>query len=205
MRKIVNRLPNDLIAKWQTENYEIVSRHGTARLQDIAKFVKKQPSIRNDPVFGLQRPRRETNEENKEGRNSSKNSKVPPPPCLKDSTISSTQIDKPTREGTSAACAICKSAPHRLQQCQVVKQCDRVAGRRQYAASYGFCVNCGRHKPNHSGLSCPEPPGCTKCPGRHLLLLHKENNTGHRFRLKRNTDSNGNINQENPPAPTMVP
>lgn len=153
IRKIVNRLPNDLIAKWQTENYEIVSRHGAARLQNIAKFVKKQASIRNDPVFGLQRPRRETNEENKEGRNSLRNRKVPPPLRLKDSTISSTQIDKPTREGTSAPCAFCNSAPYRLQQCPVIKQCDRVAVGRQYAASYGFCFNCSRHsqqKPSSS-------------------------------------------------------
>ena len=100
LRKIVNRLPNDLVAKWQVENDKIISRHRTASLQDIAKFVKKQASIRNDPVFGLQRPRRETNEENKEGKNSSKNKKVPPPPRLKDSTISSTQIENPTRDGS---------------------------------------------------------------------------------------------------------
>jgi len=110
LRKIVNSLPNDLVAKWQTENYEIVSRHRTARLQDIANFVKRQASIRNEPVFGSQRPRRETNEENKDGKNSSKNKKVQPP-RLKDSTISSTQIEKPTRDGSSATCAICKSAP----------------------------------------------------------------------------------------------
>ena len=57
LRKIVNRLPNDLVAKWQTENNEIVSCKRTAHLQDIAQFVKKQASIRNDPVFGLQGPR----------------------------------------------------------------------------------------------------------------------------------------------------
>ena len=203
LRKI-DRLPNDLVAKWQTENYEIVSRNRTACLQDIAKFVKKQASIRNDPVFGLQRSRQEANEENKEGKNSSKNRKVPPPPRLKDSTISSTQIEKPTRDGSSATCAICKSAPHRLQQCPVIKQCDHAAVGRQCAASYGFCFNCGRHNPSHSGSSCPEPPGCSKCPGHHLSLLHKENNTGRCFRPRRNNDSNGNVNQENSPVPTMV-
>lgn len=140
-----------------------------------------------------------------EGKNSSKNKKVPTLPCLKDSTISSTQIEKPTRDGSSATCAICKSAPHRLQQIPVIKQCDRVLVRRQHAASDGFCFNCGHHNPNHSGSSCPEPPGCSKCPGHHLSLLHKENNTGHHFRPRRNNDLNGNANQENPPAPTMVP
>ena len=126
-------------------------------------------------------------------------------PHVRDSTISSTQIEKPTRDGSSATCVICKSAPHRLQQCPVAKQCDRVAVRRQYAVSYGFCFNCGRHIANHSGSSCPEPPGCSKCPGHHLSLLHKENNTGHRFRQRRSNDSNGNVNQEISPAPTVVP
>lgn len=84
----------------------------------------------------------------------------------------------------------------RLRQCPVVKQCDRVAVRRQYAASYGFCFNCGRHNPNRGGLSCPKPPGCSKCPGHHLSLLHKEKNTGHRCRSRRNNDSNGNVNHE---------
>ena len=39
LRRIVSRLPNDLVAKWQTENYEIINRGRSARLQDIAKFV----------------------------------------------------------------------------------------------------------------------------------------------------------------------
>ena len=32
LRRIVRRLPNDLITKWQTENYEIVRRGRTVRL-----------------------------------------------------------------------------------------------------------------------------------------------------------------------------
>lgn len=41
MRKIVNRFLNDLIVKWQIENYEIVSCYRIVCLQDIVKFVKK--------------------------------------------------------------------------------------------------------------------------------------------------------------------
>ena len=41
LRKIINRLPNDLIAKWQTKNYELCSTGSPARLNDIAQFVKK--------------------------------------------------------------------------------------------------------------------------------------------------------------------
>ena len=189
MRKIVNRLPNDLIAKLSAAT----GLHACRTLPSLLRCKLQSEMIQCLDCS------------DQDEKQMKKTRKVPPPPRLKDSTISSTQIDKPTRERTSAACAICNSVPHRLQQCPVIKQCDCVAVRRQYAASYGFCFNCGRYKPNHSGSSCPEPPRCTKCPGRHLLLLHKENNTGHHFRPKRNTDSNGNVNQENPPAPTMVP
>jgi len=160
LRRIVSRLPNDLVAKWQTENYEIVNRGRPARLQDIAKFVMRQASIRNDPIFGSQRQRRENSEENKDIRNSSRNKKPPPP---KDSTISSIKIERPPEPGNHVKCSICKSAPHRLQDCPIIKQCDRVTVRRQYAASYGFCFNCGCHNPTHSGTSCPDPPACSKC------------------------------------------
>ena len=56
-------------------------------------------------------------------------------------------------------------------------------------------------------VACPflNLQNCSKCPGHDLSLLHKEHDTGHRFRPRRSNDSNGNVNQENPPAPTMVP
>lgn len=202
LRRIVSRLPNDLVAKWQTENYEIVNRGRPARLQDIAKFVMRQASIRNDPIFGSQRQRRENSEENKDIRNSSRNKKPPPP---KDSTISSIKIERPPEPGNHVKCSICKSAPHRLQDCPIIKQCDRVAVRRQYAASYGFCFNCGCHNPTHSGTSCPDPPACSKCPGHHLTLLHKENNNGRRFRQRTNNGVNGDYNQANSHSATVPP
>ena len=182
LRRIVNRLPNDLITKWQTENYEIVSRGGTARLKDIAKFVKRQASIRNDPVFGMQ-PQRGENRTNKFPPKASKGSDLP----TKNATINATSLKNAPKKENSANCAICKSTPHRLQECPIVKQCDRVAVRRQYAASYGFCFNCGCHNPDHSGTSCPEPPACSLCPGHHLPILHRDNNNGRRTPGNKNT------------------
>ena len=44
LRRIVNRLPNDLILKWQTVNYELVKSGRSARLKDVAEFVHKQAS-----------------------------------------------------------------------------------------------------------------------------------------------------------------
>lgn len=218
LRRIVSRLPNDLVAKWQTENYEIVNRGRSARLQDIAKFVMRQASIRNDPIFGSQRQRRE-NSEDKDTRNSSRIKKPPPP---RDSTISSTKIERPPEPprdstvppakserppepGSHIKCSICKSAPHRLQDCPIIKQCDRVAVRRQYAASYGFCFNCGCHNPTHSGATCPDPPACSKCPGHHLTLLHKENSNGRRFRPRTNNGVSSNHNQANSLSATVPP
>ena len=39
LRRIVNRLPNDLILKWQTVNYELVKSGRSAGLKDVAEFV----------------------------------------------------------------------------------------------------------------------------------------------------------------------
>ena len=62
LKRIVGRLPNDLISQWQNENYEIVQSGRSLRLKDIAAFVKRQASIRSDPVFGGQMLRRENKE-----------------------------------------------------------------------------------------------------------------------------------------------
>lgn len=53
LRRIVSRLPNDLIVKWQNENYEIVMSGRSPRLRDIAAMVKKHASIRNDSFLGF--------------------------------------------------------------------------------------------------------------------------------------------------------
>ena len=39
---------------------------------------------------------------------------------------------------------------------------------------YGFCFNCGTQNPGHSSNTCPEPPTCSRSPGRHLEILHKD-------------------------------
>ena len=51
LKRIVERLPYDLVRKWQTVNYEITQQGKTAHLKDISEFVKKQAAIRNDPVY----------------------------------------------------------------------------------------------------------------------------------------------------------
>lgn len=42
LRKIVNRLPNDLIAKWQSGNYEIVSCHRTHACRTLPSLLKSK-------------------------------------------------------------------------------------------------------------------------------------------------------------------
>ncbi|KAL9975234.1 hypothetical protein ACROYT_G012368 [Oculina patagonica] len=168
LRRIVSRLPNDLIIKWQNENYEIVESGRSPRLKDIAAFVKRQASIRNDPVFGGQMLKRE----NKETKLPPK--PPPPPKPPKNPTISATDVETKLPAPSSKNCGICKSKRHKLQHCPIIKKCEHVAVRRQYAASCGFCFNCGLERPGHGSGSCPEPPACSKCPGRHLSLLHTD-------------------------------
>ena len=163
LKRIVSRLPNDLIIKCQNENYETVKSGRSPRLKDIAAFVKRQASIRNDPVFGGQMLKREN-----------KHPKVPPKLPIKNPTIGATDLETKPPAPVSTGCEVCKSKRHKLQHCPIIKKCDHVAVRRQYAASCEFCFNCGVKMPGHDSGSCPEPPACSKCPGRHLSLLHTD-------------------------------
>lgn len=167
LRKIVNRLPNDMITKWQQENYRINEEGRAARLSDVATFVKKHALIKNDPVFGLPR------QDPKENKPASRNDRVQMP--RKPSTISTTSL-KPNDQ-TSTRCDICKGSAHKLTQCPMIVSCDKTPVRRQYAASYGFCFNCGLQRPGHGSGSCPEPPSCKRCSGRHLDILHEDRKT----------------------------
>ena len=175
LKRIVNRLQN--------ENYEILKRGKTARLKDIAAFVKKQASNRKDPVFGIQTLRRDI-----------KDTKPPSKPMrdqhlpIRNPTINVSDVGS-LRE----LCGMCKTKRHKLQHCPIVKQCDHVAVRRQYAASCGRRFNCGLERPGHGSGSCPDPPACSKCPGRHLTLLHTESNDSSR---RPSTRNNVNLNDK---------
>ena len=97
----------------------------------------------------------------------------------------------PASENTEH-CGIFKSSKrHKLQECPIIKQCEHVAVRRQYAASCGFCFNCGLEKPGRGSGSCPDPPACSVFSGRRIPLLHSESNyDGRRLIPLNNIESN---------------
>ena len=68
-------------------------------------------------------------------------------------------------------CGICKSKRHKLPHFPTINKFEHVAVRRQFAASSGFCFNCGVGRPGYGSGSCPKPSACSKCPVRHLSLL----------------------------------
>lgn len=83
--------------------------------------------------------------------------------------------------------------------------------RRQNIASYGFCFNCGCAKPDHSAISCPQPPGCAYCPSYHLSLLHREVTTNQSRRYPRdirdrniNNQTSGNVSVAKTEVPVQV-
>ena len=125
-----------------------------------------------------------------------KEPKLPPKPPMRNPTIGATDLEtKPPATGPKN-CKICKSKSHRLQHCPIIRKCDHVAVRRQYAASYGFCFNCGIERPGHGSTSCPEPPACSKCPGRHLSLLHSDKaQDGRRPNPPNNRESNDEVDK----------
>ena len=138
LRRIINRLPNELILKWQTINYKLVKSGRSARLKDVAEFLKKQASLRNDPMFGLQTFKREN-----------KNTKPPSKLPVTNTAINTTGVDHktPVSENTEH-CGICKSSNRdKPQECPVIQKCKHMAVRRQYAASCGICFNSGLERP----------------------------------------------------------
>ena len=55
LKQIVRRLPSYLINKWGDVSYSIRENGGSPRLSDLAKFVKRQAAIKNDPGFVVER------------------------------------------------------------------------------------------------------------------------------------------------------
>ncbi|KAK3745279.1 hypothetical protein QZH41_003744 [Actinostola sp. cb2023] len=161
MRKLVNRLPFDMISKWQNENYKITEGGRCARLVDVAAFVKRHAAIRNDPVFGTQR--KDTKQPER---------RLAPTVKAKPSTLASTFVEKEPANKGSCGCEICGGKAHNLTKCPVILRCDKVAVRRQYAASYSYCFNCGQARPGHGSSTCPTLPACKQCTAPHLDILH---------------------------------
>ena len=159
LRRIVSRLPNDLINRWQNENYEIVKSGRSPRLKDIAAFVNRQASIRNDPVFGGQMLKRENKE-----------TKVPPkpPPPPKNPTISATDVEtKPAAPSSKTVESVNLS-----DTSFSIAPSSRSVNMWQSDDSMRHLVDFER--PGHGSGSCPDPPACSKCPGRHISLLHTD-------------------------------
>lgn len=137
--------------------------------------LKTSPdSSRNNPVFG--------NPDTKDTKNAAKSTKIQGP-MYKQATLAATSVNaQPDYDNTRKnVCKICKGVPHKFQKCPVIKGCDRVAVRRQYAASYGFCFNSGAYHPAHGSFTCPEPAVHTRCYGMHIELLHRDYQQRGRF------------------------
>ena len=61
LRQIVKRLPNYLVNKWGNASFAFREKGSTPRLSDLAKFVKRQAAIKNDPGFvSEKRPQKQT-------------------------------------------------------------------------------------------------------------------------------------------------
>ena len=128
-----------------------------------------------------------------------KEPKLPPKLPTRNPTIGATDLETKPPAAGSKNCGVCKSKRHKLQHCPIIKKCEHVAVRRQYAASCGFCFNCGVERPGHGSGSCPEPPACSKCSGRHLSILHTDKaQEGRRPNPPYNKESNDKVDK--PPA-----
>ena len=72
LKQIARRLPNYLVNKWGEASFKIRESGSTPRLSDLAKFVKRQADIKNDPGFVCdKRPEKQSESNARPGRHTS--------------------------------------------------------------------------------------------------------------------------------------
>jgi hypothetical protein len=74
---IASRLPNYLINKWGDVSFTIREKGRKPRLEDLAKFVKRQAAIKNDPAFIGSTTGKNTDGKYKPGRKRGRKNEVP--------------------------------------------------------------------------------------------------------------------------------
>ncbi|KAK7933271.1 hypothetical protein WMY93_004167 [Mugilogobius chulae] len=92
-----------------------------------------------------------------------------PPPTSEN--VSSAQTNRKGRSGAKAYCPYCDTEDHFLSQCATFKCFDK-AQMTDWIKTNKRCWRCGR---SHQAAQCNLKKPCSKCQGKHLLILHEVN------------------------------
>ena len=179
MKLIAGRLPDYLINKWADVSYSIREKGLNPALKDLAKFVKRQAAIKNDPGFAgvVAKPTMETRANRRKPPNGTND---PPNPMRtssyvtdvagKDSGRRPRTGDGQSNPPPSVQNCLCCSGSHELASCPELQKKD-LQTRWDIVKRHRLCHVCMR--PGHHRGRCESqrfcPCGSDK---RHHRLLH---------------------------------
>ena len=179
MKLITGRLPNYLINKWADVSYSIREKGLIPALKDLAKFVKRQAAIKNDPGFAgvVAMPTTETRGNRKKPTHGTND---PPNPRrtsflvtdfdAKDTGRRPRTGDGQSKPPGSTQNCLCCSGSHELASCPELKSKD-LQTRWDIVKRHRLCHVCTRQG-HHRGRCESQrfcPCGSDK---RHHRLLH---------------------------------
>ena len=179
MKLIAGRLPDYLINKWADVLYSIRRKGENPGLKDLAKFVKRQAAIKNDPGFAgvVAMPTTETRGNRKKPPNSTNGSPNPrhTSSFLTDVAAKDTGRRPGTGDGQSkpqpsVQNCLCCSGPHELASCLELQNKD-LQSRWDVVKRHRLCHVCMRsgHHRGRCEFRKFFPCGSNK---RHHRLLH---------------------------------
>ena len=169
LKQIVKRLPNYLVNKWGDASFKIRESGSTPRLSDLAKFVKRQAAIKNDPGFvNDKRPERQTESNTRPNKQTSAFSTDVK---TRRENANPLNTEKKNTEKRSSNHCPCCSGNHELTECEKFKA-DDIQARWEIVKQHKLCHAC--LKSGHMRARCEFKSFC-KCGSdrrRHRLLHH---------------------------------
>ncbi len=161
MRKIIDRLPFSLKAKWREVVDGIMQRERRdATVKDISDFIEARARVANHPIFG---------KISSDGRRNESSNPRKQPFSVKNYATFGEQIP-PTTFSKNVKCPSCDKN-HWLSQCDTFKRM-KVDDRYKFVRAKGLCVNC--LVPGHFVRDCPKKSFCRvdSCADKHSTFLH---------------------------------
>ncbi len=161
MRKIIDRLPFSLKAKWREVVDGMMQRERRdATVKDISDFIEARARVANHPIFG---------KISRDGRRNESPNPRKQPFSVKNYATFGEQIP-PTTFNKNVKCPSCDKN-HWLSQCDTFKRM-KVDDRYKFVRAKGLCVNC--LVPGHFVRDCPKKSFCRvdSCADKHSTFLH---------------------------------
>ncbi|XP_031554426.1 uncharacterized protein LOC116291397 [Actinia tenebrosa] len=178
LQSIVAKLPSYLGVKWCRSAHDKLSKEDRiVEFEDLAKFVKQEAELANDPIFSpemLKRERRKNIPLTKDNRGarSRPQSGARPSQSLATSTTKAKQNEQrsplPATATYGPTCLIC-DGKHAIAKCDTLNQTNADA-RFELVREKRLCFRC--FKSGHVSADCPSKSTCGECGKRHHTLLH---------------------------------